>query len=346
MAEKQGTPLEQVGGLRSGLAEALRPYWITTVEELVTAAFEEKARNGLADVLRIAKGEIDALGRERLPQVLPAVRERIRVPPEAKATGALDTLDRTLPRDRSRTLEVLPPRASLADKMPAIRNQGPRGTCVAHACTALREYLTGDRAIDLSEQYLYWAARQKLITPILKDRPGLLLAYGMAALVEHGIPPEDAWPYNPAQLPGNEDQGPPPAGIEAPARANRLRKYSGIFPRDTYSLKVQLAHDNPVAVTVPTFGFWGGALIDYTGTVRLPFTAEGTRSPLTRLETAHAICLVGYQDDAAVPGGGYYIVRNSWGETWAGQCPDGRGYFWLPYAYVERYGLTAFSGSM
>ena len=43
MAEKQGTPLEQVGGLRSGLAEALRPYWITTVEELVTAAFEEFA---------------------------------------------------------------------------------------------------------------------------------------------------------------------------------------------------------------------------------------------------------------------------------------------------------------
>lgn len=346
MAEKQGTPLEQVSGLRPGVAEALRPLWITTVEELAAAAFEEKARNGLAAVLNIAQDAVDALGRELLPRVLPAVRERIHVPPQPRTTGALDRLDRDLPRDRSRALEVLPPRASLADKMPAVRNQGQRGTCVAHACAALREYLTGDRAADLSEQYLYWVARRKLITPLLKDRPGLLLAYGMAALCEHGIPPEAAWPYNPTQMAGNEEQGPPPADIERQARANRLGRYQGVFPRDTYSLKTQLAHDNPVVVTVPTFGFWGGALIDYTGTVRLPFTAEGTRSPLVRLESAHALCLVGYQDDAETPGGGYYIVRNSWGASWASQCPDGAGYFWLPYAYVERYGLTAFWGSM
>ena len=31
----------------------------------------------------------------------------------------------------------------------------------------------------------------------------------------------------------------------------------------------------------------------------------------------HAMCMVGYQDDADVPGGGYFLVRNSWGTAWA-----------------------------
>lgn len=346
MAEKQGTPLEQVAALRPAIVDALRPYWITTVEELAAAAFEDKGRAGLAEVLRMAPADVDALGRELLPRVLPPVRERIHVPPQPLGMGALDRLDRSLPRDRFRSLEVLPPRASLVADMPAIRHQGVRGTCVAHACTAVAEFLTGDRQADFSEQYLYWAARQKLITPILKDRAGLLLVYGMAALAERGIPPEQAWPYNSQQVAGNEDQGPPPPGIDAQAAGHRLRSYQGMFPRDTYNLKLQLAHGNPVALTVPTFFFWSGALIDYTGTVRLPLAAEGTRSPLARLESAHAICLAGYQDDAEVPGGGYYIVRNSWGTGWASQCPDGAGYFWLPYAYVERYGLSAFWGSL
>ncbi len=84
-------------------------------------------------------------------------------------------------------------------------------------------------------------------------------------------------------------------------------------------------------------------MTNWAGTVRMPFTAEGTLSPIVRLETAHAICLAGYQDDATVPGGGYFIVRNSWGVEWGKQCPDNPGYGWLPYDYVRRYGLTAFT---
>jgi hypothetical protein len=40
----------------------------------------------------------------------------------------------------------------------------------------------------------------------------------------------------------------------------------------------------------------------------------------------HDIQIVGWQDNAAVSGGGYWIVRNSWGADWGNA-----GYIWLPY---------------
>lgn len=84
-------------------------------------------------------------------------------------------------------------------------------------------------------------------------------------------------------------------------------------------------------------------MISRTGVIRMPMAPEGTRNPIAWLESAHALCMVGYQDDETVPGGGYFIVRNSWGPDWATQCPDGRGYCWLPYDYLQRYGLTSFT---
>jgi hypothetical protein len=48
----------------------------------------------------------------------------------------------------------------------------------------------------------------------------------------------------------------------------------------------------------------------------------------------HAVCLIGYQDNAQYPGGGYFIVRNSWGLDWASQSPYGPGYGTIPYQYI------------
>jgi hypothetical protein len=46
--------------------------------------------------------------------------------------------------------------------------------------------------------------------------------------------------------------------------------------------------------------------------------------------------IVGYVDNAASPGGGYFLVRNSLGEAWGN-----RGYGKLPYAYVACFALEA-----
>lgn len=50
----------------------------------------------------------------------------------------------------------------------------------------------------------------------------------------------------------------------------------------------------------------------------------------------HEVVFTGYRDDATLPGGGAFEMRNSWDETWG----DG-GYAWLPYAYVEMFSIEA-----
>jgi len=346
MAEKVGVPLDSIDQIRASLVEALRPFWITTVEEMVTTAHEDRGREGLAGLLSMAPAEVETMAQDLLPLVPDDIRQQIGVTPRGYGLGAWDEFDADRPRSLLPELAVpeeLPARVSLVDRMPAIRHQGTRGTCVAHACAALREYLTGDTEADLSEQFLYWAARQHFITPIMKSRPGSLLLYGLKALKEYGICPETDWPYNPNPMPGDEAQGTPSADARARAEGYRIEKYVFLWPRDIDHLKAHLAGGYAIAFTVPTFNYWNSLMIDRTGVIRMPLAPEGTRNPIVWLESAHALCMVGYQDDDTVPGGGYFILRNSWGTHWGDQCPDGAGYGWMPYDYLEKYGLTAFT---
>jgi C1A family cysteine protease len=64
----------------------------------------------------------------------------------------------------------------------------------------------------------------------------------------------------------------------------------------------------------------------------------GSEPPLA---SGHCMCAVGYQDDKSYPRGGYFIVRNSWGTTWASQSPYGAGYGIIPYQYITSFATEA-----
>lgn len=57
----------------------------------------------------------------------------------------------------------------------------------------------------------------------------------------------------------------------------------------------------------------------------------------------HSMALVGYQDDTNAPGGGYFLLRNSWGTDWANQNYYGAGYGVIPYAYIQNHCWEAFA---
>ena len=61
MADKQGVPLTSIDGFDAGAAERLATLWITTAEELVSAAKQEGGLEGLTELLEMPEGGVAAL---------------------------------------------------------------------------------------------------------------------------------------------------------------------------------------------------------------------------------------------------------------------------------------------
>jgi C1A family cysteine protease len=53
------------------------------------------------------------------------------------------------------------------------------------------------------------------------------------------------------------------------------------------------------------------------------------------------VILVGYGFDDKVAGGGYFILRNSWGPKFAD-----KGYAWITFEYAKKYGIDAYAVSV
>ena len=72
---------------------------------------------------------------------------------------------------------------------------------------------------------------------------------------------------------------------------------------------------------VPVFTYWLTEPVRSTGDIRMPL-------PTDRREGGHAMCFVGYQDDASVPGGGFFLA----GAVHLCRQYGGRAYVYDPLA--------------
>jgi len=336
MAEKQGIPLLDITGFPVDLADRLDALWITTADEFYSAADGDGAL-GLAEHLGVSEENVRALA----DLVLPEVTRRSVGDVQFPGLGSLDDEPGLDPSDAPAAApgrSVLPTLVNLIDLMPPVRDQKERGTCVAHACAAVREYLLGpdaSAAANLSEQYLYWACKEKDNWP----GEGTWIKVGMEVLQAQGICPEPVWPYNPKKVADNEGQGPAPADAQEAAAAYKIAKGELLQARWVDNMKQMLAAGKPVAFAVPVYRYWLTEPAKSTGDVRMPLSNEQTIG-------GHAMAMVGYQDDPSVPGGGYFMIRNSWGETWAKDSALGAGYARLPYQFISQFGRSAYTASV
>jgi hypothetical protein len=336
MAEKQGIPLTTIDGFPEEAARRLAELWITTAEELVGAAVREDGPRGLAGHLGVSDDEVMDLV-ERAQAALPP---QVSFAPEdiqRHGLGAMDEPEDEEPDEAAVAFAPLPAHVDLRERIPPVRNQGARGTCVAFACTAVREFLLGEESArgDLSEQFLYWDCKQWDGYP----GSGTWIRVGMARLRQDGVCTEPVWPYNPHPIAGNEGQGPPPGDAVEMAADHRIGASDKLRARWVDTLRQALADGRPVAFAVPVFTYWFTEPVRSTGDVRLPLSTDNE-------EGGHAMCIVGYEDDPEVAGGGFFLVRNSWGTTWAGGSAVEPGYARIPYAYIAQYASAAYTASV
>lgn len=228
--------------------------------------------------------------------------------------------------------------ANLVGQMPPIRNQGSRGTCVAHAALSAYEQFLGSSGAyqDLSEQFLYWNCKRSDGIP---TSSGTWLGVAMPLLQRDGCCPEPTWNYNPLPLPGNEGQGPPPGGAQLQALTYRISAFRTIAPAVPGDYRNELLAGRAVAFSIPVFNSWyRSTAVAYSGDITMPIPGE------VRVG-GHAMCIVGCIDLPNRPeiGGGRFILRNSWGANWGLTSPHGVGYGTIPCAYIARFGTEAYS---
>lgn len=189
-----------------------------------------------------------------------------------------------------------------------IRDQGPRGTCLAFAATAAHEQARrnrrGDLPDDLGEEVLYWACKQ-----VDGNRTaGTSGASAAQALATTGQSASALWPYDGGRDDTDASYAPPGPALEPDAMRHATLRDAA---PDLDEIRNELQRQHVVVIG---FELWQGFYEAHGGALGTPAAGE-------LLGDLHAVAAVGFDDDAHE-----LLVRNSWGDTWG----DG-GYGRLPY---------------
>ena len=346
-----GVPLSSVPGLTAAQVQMLNNSWIVTAQEFVALhGTNDKIRDRLAQALGVPRVALDDLA-AAAKTLIPPTRDLRSLEMEREAAQTQYSLGALLDEPSSVLEErlilpayipfegrgVLPVSHSLLEMLPPVRNQGSRGTCVAHAVIAVREQLEiaagSPPEMNLSEQYVYWWCKTHDGIPKVS---GTYVSMGMRCLNETGAPWEETWPYVSRET-GDQGQGPPPPEAANGDPAFRTLRSQQFNRTDITGIKTCLSEGRVVAFSIPVFDSWyASSATSRWGKITLPLPNESS-------DGGHAMALVGYQDDPEAPGGGYFLVRNSWQPwSWDGVWQEGYGY--ISYAYISRHATAVFSG--
>ena len=197
-----------------------------------------------------------------------------------------------------------PPKGGPPTGYPGAR-PGNHDTCLAFACTAVRpeprrcSVKAAPAKKDLSEQFL-------LLQCKLRDHypgSGTLVTITMRVCGMKGFVPKRPWRPSANSIPRTKSR---PFRRGGGAGSCTTRALSRSPPAGCFSCRWRLSEGGPVAFAVPVYASGSPRPWRDSGDIRLPLPAGS--------EGGHAMCMVGYEDDEAVPGGGYFLVRKQYGD--------------------------------
>lgn len=328
----QLTPLSTLKEFDEPVRKVLADYWITTAEEFSGAfRMSRQMKTTLAQTLRVSEERVQALF--NAANAVPGAAS-FDAGPELEVGFGL-VLDGSEQPDAAsfdtRDLVDLPPAVEPLGNLPPPFDQGSRNSCVAFSMAALYQIASGDPT-DLSEQFLYWACKERDKVP---GDNGTIPTVAAEVLKELGICPEARWPYSPLRNDAQPGHAPPPEEVRQEARLRRIRRYRTLPPTSVAQIQAALAQGKGVLIGLYIYEHWlGTGQGTRLGRVRRQFPNEANKG-------GHAMAVVGYREDESAPGGGYFIVRNSWGVGWATENPDGAGYCHVPFKLVAEQNLAA-----
>ena len=240
-------------------------------------------------------------------------------------------------------------------QLSTVKSQGSRPTCVSFGIAAGVEtslHLDGTE-VDLSEQYIYLLGKD---ADDSWDTGGLWSSRTLEAFVADAtvLVAEEYWPYNSedyeceeylesypdSTCSETEAQGAGPDGQEPDPRAAAADGYVVTEAEQLYAsvgrVKRALYEGHPVVLEINANTDFSVATLR-GGVVSWVFNNAACGAAAC----GHAILAVGYVDHDDVDGGGYIIVKNSWGDDWG---DDGLAYLtyeWLEYSILDAWAIVS-----
>ena len=213
----------------------------------------------------------------------------------------------------------LPPKADLRSPIDWMYDQGNEGSCTAQSSSSVVRFerkLEKLPEIDPSRNFLYWCERN-LEGDVATDS-GAQIRTAMKVLNQTGICHESLWGYGPSTLFAT-----PAKAAYIDAAKNIVSQYNSIDQNHS-DLRACLADGHPFVFGFAVYDSFMTDAVTNTGVVPMPTTDEKQKG-------GHAVMAVGYDDASRM-----YIVMNSWSAKWGD-----KGYFYMPYAYMEDPNLSA-----
>lgn len=332
-----GHPLSEIPDIPDEARKALADYGFADAEQVIAVANLPEASGALDEAIGMDSGRLvaqlrDAVGESAVMMAesdTPGVFALGVLPPTEEIEAEIAAMAVEMPVMEA-LAAALPPSVNHALKMSPIKQQGSRGTCVGFSMTAVHEFYRrqSGNAQDFSEQFLYH--QTKLIDG--SAGCGTWAVKAAQVLKNVGQARESVWAYNPN--PPCNNNGTQPGNAMADAAGFKLAPII-LNPRDVNAIKSALASGCVCEFSIPVYNSWyQSAATRQSGRITMRLPGEVNAG-------GHAMCLIGYQDDANAPGGGFFILRNSWGTGWGAQCPYGAGNGTIPYGYIANEGWEA-----
>lgn len=212
----------------------------------------------------------------------------------------------------------------LRENCTPVADQGQLGSCTGQSSVkGLLEYLLKKKAgisPSMSASYVYYYERCAEST--IEIDAGAQVVDALYTLLKRGCATENTDPY----FIRNFTAAP---NLNAEAEAPHFKLSSASHLHSLLEIKNCITNLGPVVFGIDIFESFESQAVANSGMVPMPSRGE-------KLLGGHAVCAVGFDENKKV-----LIVRNSWGPDWGD-----KGYFYLPYNYIESYGSDFWTGSL